>query len=1127
MNHFELFQYVDGSYEHRVANKFQPWTRMLAREVNKSIVERARRTNCFMSVQRFKDAISNRKPKEEDTKKQPPQKKNGKDHKEVVDAEKELEPDLFLEQQVHYHGLYFDFDADPTKLGMTETACLALAKEEAARVAQHIHQRFQLPDPLVQCWFSGRKGFHVLVRPEVFDIQPHNNLSYIVQKVALDLINDLELKTLDRTVYSIPRMWRIANTIHQTTGRFKVELTINELVAWAPQKILETATNPRSNRQDDYVLTGVPASHLWGEDEYIDLVFNPDAALWWQEYVSQYEAAKELKNLAPRKKIEKPTGSDDYPVCVKDIMDNGPKPGSPGRNRVLLPLVAFMKDAGLAKPTAHDLVKGWTQQHFSAEGSKIRLRQANGRSVIESVYRSPLYAFSCASMLSNKGVGPEGRIACQGDECPWVGNKNDQIPAAMPSLHLAEASRSAYKGVKVQIAVHVSGIGKAPYFFPMKVRLQCELRKKGEEEDYCSGCPNKDEKDGRSEKIFSAADRHILSFIDVNDPRKAGALKSAFSVPKKCFQHVFEELETGNVEQVQLIPMVDYANAYAVNPDTESNPNKFATKHVVSNAYYLGHGITANKKYMIDCYPYDHPESQEVVFQFEKAEAAQNDIDQFKMTPDLYRQLLIFQKESDQTVDDKLKEIHDDLETNVYRIRGRQDIAIAVDLCYHSVIGFKFQGNFINKGWFELLVVGDSGTGKTTIVERLMNHFGLGELIAGEEAKRTGLVYSAQQISGNWVVVWGKLPQNDRRLLVIDEFGAIPEEEIGKLTQLRSEGKARGQGVAANYETWARTRLILISNPKNGRSLKETNYGIEAIRDLFVEHQDLRRTDWALTAKTEEVAENVINTDISSFKKDHRYTADLCRQLVLWIWSRDPHHVEFVAGAEQRILWWAEVMGRAYTCDIYLADRSDLRLKIARVACSVAARLFSTDSKAEKLIVTSEHVDAAAKRMDASYHKPSMALSEYARAYQAANQFDQHKTKKVKTGLENFPMVDHLVASLLSVNYFTKHEMLDLTGYDKDTLDTLWRFFIKNQLIRKFTKGYKKTPAFTEHLKSMNSVVAGYGTPPEAPTPPDDGPEPERLRMPGDDDDDPTPLFTRTGANPGYIKDPDDDNTPF
>jgi hypothetical protein len=886
-NLFDQFCYVDAHFEHVDTGQRTRWVRLLARDVQTHIVKRAKNTNCFASFQRYQDAVRpgahNVGSLEEEARPYTP-KKHGQDpepnYTPKTEEEREGEADALLDdRQVHYHGLCFDFDADPFKkgspvAGLTVEQALKLAQEEAYRVGSHFQQRFELNDAHVQTWFSGKKGFHIIIRPEIFDIQPHRHLTYITQKVALDLVHALELKTLDKTIYTVSRMWRIPNSIHPEVKRFKVELMLQELKTLPLDDILKLAQKPRrlsDHPGDDYLFHDVPASHVWPQDEYEQVHKVAAAASYWREYLELYEASLEAQRLKPRAKIVRSEKATEYPVCITDLLDRGPKPGGKTRNQLLVPMAAFFKDAGLDKIEAEATITDWTRRFYGEDKAHLRERIANGKSVLHSAYRSDKYTFSCRSILSCGS--PSSPVACVGQSsCPWIEKAADQEPQFPPTLHLSEATRDAYLNTKVKVPIHVSGVGKEPFGYPRKIQIGCNPKKDKDGKDvYCDECPHQFQiKHGQPvkpfEHVFSMADPEILKLVNVPEPRVIGALKHKLKFPVKCHRARIETLEEGNLEELQVIPMVDHAQGHlnTTATDPETDVTRVSHRHVVRRLFAIGHNIAPNRKYMMEGHPYKHPDDQRIVFVSDSLVPAQNDIDQFKMTPELYRQLLIFQPHSSsdagkpptnpmdvsvETVKAKLEHIHADLEANVHQIGGRFDLACAVDLAYHSVIRFPFLGQVLQKGWFELLILGDSGSGKTTSVERIMRHYGLGELVAGEGAKRTGLVWNAQQLNGQWTLFWGKIPQNDKRLLVIDEFAGMDQEEIGKMTQLRSTGIASGQGVGANYETNARTRLVLLTNPRNGRSLAEFNYGIEAIRDLFDEHQDLRRTDLAVTAQ--------------------------------------------------------------------------------------------------------------------------------------------------------------------------------------------------------------------------------------------------------------------------------------
>lgn len=1073
MSYWQDYAYVDAHYEHPVTHRRMRWVRLRVEEVGKRIVEKAQRANCFASIQRYKDPTSLlqlRRERDERLKKI--KKANGHDLEEAERIAREAEATELPDRQLHYHGLFFDFDCDYQKLGIDEETALERSQEDVKKLVTWFQQTFDIDDPaLIQIWFTGSKGFHAVIRPEIFGIQPHSHLTYIIRNIAVELAELLGLETLDRSVYTCPRQWRIPNTIHPRTGRFKIEITQAELMRWTVPRILKESRAPRAEYN---AREAIPFSHLWDDIEYSDVPPDPVAVAWYRERYEHYEAYRDLRNGKPRVGITIPKkGSKHYPACIKDILENGPKDGGPNRNRVILPIAGFLNDIGLKQSAANEIIENWTRT-FYPEQAKLQERIANGKSVVDSAYRGGL-SFSCRFIRSLKGQGDGGSVNCVREEkCPWINDPGDMALDKIPLLHLADASKGCYIGSKVRVPIHVAAIAGKRYEIPIRGEVQCtpKTNENGELAAGCKNCPNNGGEP--TPWLFKPDDRQTLNLFNVNDSTKRSTIRQQAGITPKCYRNRLEIIEESTIEELQIIPMVDYAQAYLMaQSEDEASPRK--PKHAVERAFFIGHGLETNKKYMIDTYVWGHPKDQSVVFLFDKAEAAQNDIDQFEMTPELYRKLLLFQPARDQSIKDKLQEIHRDLTANVHHIGGRFDLSIAVDLAYHAIIGFRFTGDLIHKGWFELLIMGDTSTGKTSLIERIMMHYGLGELIAGEDAKRTGLVYASVQMAGQWILLWGKLPQNDRRLLVIDEFASIPAEEVGKLTQIRSEGKARGGGVNQHHETWARTRLIMLTNQReNEGKLEELGFGIAAIKRLFKESQDLRRVDFAITASEDDVPIKEVNRRWDRVTVPHQYTSSLCRSLLLWAWSREPHHVEWEPGVEDEVLLWATRLGQTYACNIPLAIHTDLRIKIARISVACAARLFSTDSDAKKVIVKKEHVQFVAQMIDHAYRKNSMSFFEYARNWKQQNRFTQERKEDVKEFLKSFDEYDNITKKLLETDMLSKPILTDMLNLEGDDMRKLWKYMVGESLIRKTTKGYRRSPAFTKFLKSLQAHETNY-----------------------------------------------------
>ncbi len=1076
MNYWKDFCYVDAFYEHPTTKRKMPWERVRVAQVDK-IVAKAHGANALATVQRFRDAVPLRElTKEADHRKAEAKKHkaNGVDPEELDRLARIKEADDMPDGQLHYHGLYFDLDCDSKKLGITEEEALQRSLNDVKKLLAWFLTSFEgLLEPHVQIWYSGRKGFHLTVRPECLGIRPHKHLSYIVKAAVTEIKANLELATVDLAVYSIPRQWRVPNNTHPTSGRYKIELHHTEVNTWTPKQIMDQARGPRGQS-----LEALPNSHLFNDSDYVDITPSEQLTAWWTERYAWYEAVEDLKNLRPRRAIVKPTTDGHYPVCVQDILANGPKPGAThARNRVTLPIVGFFKDAGLDKQECRSAVSDWTKQHYPGAQHD---RQPNAMSVVENAYRpGSQLRFACRFIRSLSGPGEGGRVACVGeDRCSWIADPADQEQETVPLVHLSQATKGCYIGTKVKTEIHVASVGKSPFAVPLKGRVLCNP---DAEAKICQDCPNRIGEgcgNGKMEFEISVEDRLLLELVNVPDANKKGSLKKKCGIPHLCFRHHFEYLETGNLEELEIIPMVDHAQTFKILETDEEEMEAKNDKHVVRSAYFLGHGMDPNKKYRVEATMWGHPKDQRVCAVFDKAEPAQDDIAQFRMTPELYDKLKTFQVQPGQTVEQKFKEIHEDLTANVHKIGGRMPLAMAIDLAYHSVIGFRLLGDDVHKGWFELLVCGDSSTGKSTMVERMMSHYGLGELVGGEGGKRTGLVYAAIQMQGKYVVQWGKIPQNDMRLLVIDEFSGIDKDEVTNMTQLRSTGKAVGGGTVASNETWARTRLIFLTNPAdNGGRMAGFNFGIQAIHGLFKSEADLRRVDLAIVVDRNEVQTSMLNKRWDQVNHPHVYTAQLCQSLVLWAWSRQPSQIKWQAGAEDEVVRWAGELGDTYDCDIQLAERSDLRLKIARIACAVAARVFSTDEEGKRLLVTKEHVKYAADTIDRSYRSDAMNYFQYAKRHKKDNNFTTEKHDDLLKSMQSFANYEMIVSALLDVEFFQKRQFGEMLDMDKTEMDRLWALFMKHRVIATASggRGYRKSVAFTVFLKHLSNPNSGYG----------------------------------------------------
>src|SRR5690606_12219063 len=107
---------------------------------------------------------------------------------------------------------------------------LEMSRMDAVKLITFFTDKFSMTEDEVRVYFSGSKGFHIIVNPIVLGIQPHKQLHRIFKFVANSLETQLGLQSLDTSsIYGHGRMLRLVNSIHFKSGLFKVELSYEEL----------------------------------------------------------------------------------------------------------------------------------------------------------------------------------------------------------------------------------------------------------------------------------------------------------------------------------------------------------------------------------------------------------------------------------------------------------------------------------------------------------------------------------------------------------------------------------------------------------------------------------------------------------------------------------------------------------------------------------------------------------------------------------------------------------------------------------------------------------------------------------------------------------------------------------
>lgn len=541
-------------------------------------------------------------------------------------------------------------------------------------------------------------------------------------------------------------------------------------------------------------------------------------------------------------------------------------------------------------------------------------------------------------------------------------NKKDRLEN-VKEVSVEESFDPANSSQTMRVVGTVAGKGAAPYLAPKKVQFTCD-----------EGWGDKCKKCGLS--VFSGnrsitvepEDPMLMKFVDKSDEQSEKLIRKMAQVPPTCPRVDVDEEEQYSIEALQIMPSIESRSAEIVNP-------------VDRTVFNVGtFDIQVNKTYELEGTSMPSPATRSSIFHAWGHKPVEVDIERFKMTPEIKKQLEVFQpdEEWEQSPWEKLKEIAYDLSINVTSIYGRPELHIGYDLVWHSVSSFYFGGRLQQRGWTECIVIGDTRTGKSEAANRLASHYRSGVVVDCENTSLAGLIGGSSQrgASKQWGITWGIIPLNDKRMVVLDEAGGIKPETISAMSGVRSQGIAEVNKMGGQ-KTSARTRLIWIANPVTKRPIREMSEGaMEEMGEIVPTPEDIARFDFAMSAASDDVSMDQIAHERGE-STEHIHHEDECKLLITWCWSRKPEQIHFVGDTEKYIFEMTRKFSARYVEDVPLVQKQSFHLKLARLAAAVAARLFSTDETGENVLVRREHVDTALHFLDTVYGMPSFGYRRY------------------------------------------------------------------------------------------------------------------------------------------------------
>jgi hypothetical protein len=930
-----------------------------------------------------------------------------------------------LEDDPHILPLIFDFDNkdDPSK-----------SLDDARTLLNHLKALYE--DKLdIHIWFSGNKGFHVSINHLHFGVKVDKHSTYYMRYVAEYFYNKLHLSTLDRGMYKIPAMLRMANTPNKEL--FKIPLRHSEFLTMTMDQIKELA---KKKRDVDYY------------DNEIDAEIIPELNQLYHQAKDEYNRNKKLE-VPKHSPVD--INNDAVPACITYLFDNGGILKLGMRNRTSMVVSCYCKDVGMDMDTAKNFISEWLKTLPSPSPltsvDSWQTRYNAAEMVLKTVFASDKYHFGCGSI---KDCGTPNDC-CVG--CISIGEKSKVI-------HFSEyAHKDNIGGKLLEFEADVVGKDKTEMLIPHVIKGSCIFDPDGTK---CSNCDMANYFDVEESKchrtvIVNAKSAKIIDIADQTAGNLGVVIRGLFGTQQNRCPNFQYAIEWQNAQKVHLSTLLNHSFV-----DTKDD------KYFGSSAIVLAHGVEMNRGYKMMGRVYPNYRTRGATLIIEKIEPLLSMLDDFKLTDPQREELKVFQpdKSDQKSIMTKIRDIHSKFRDSFIFIFGRDNLILAEDLVFHSVRRINFQRQ-IKKAWLDILIIGDTRQGKTEIAKKLMNYYQIGTIASGETSSRTGLLYTIQMTKeeANWVR-FGLMPRSNGLLLVVDEIHGMPPDDFKEFTSVRSEGELdvirAGTGKVA-----CEVRLICIANPRQGTNMSSYGYPVQSITEIpaFTSLEDVSRFTYAYGVKAGDVSDDELNRDVNLIPVEaHQYTKERCRNLILWLWTLRPDQIIIPPETEQTTLELAKQMSTEYIPDIPLVESADVRQKLIIVATAIAGRTYSTTEDGSKLLVMPDHVLCAYDVLTEFYKDDGLDYwgfsDDQARLVLTPEQIDTLEKKLIT----EIPIWETVIRYMLTNNQFNKTLLFQSTGISKEVSDKIITTFLNYNMLKSARMGFiRKTPSGRNFMRGM------------------------------------------------------------
>lgn len=619
------------------------------------------------------------------------------------------------------------------------------------------------------------------------------------------------------------------------------------------------------------------------------------------------------------------------------------------------------------------------------------------------------------------------------------------INESITEVQFRQAFHQDSVGKRVKFTGIIAGYSGNTFNVPSLVEVKCTR-----DQSFCMVCDvnSKTFASLGSETEMSIHKEHpaILGLIGERTLEHSNILKDCFNIPKACRVCSFYPKKQYSVTEIRIDEQLD--------PTSRSEPMTMRIGYVVN-----GPQTFDSHSYNFTGRLYPSPKNQLSTFLASDCEPTEDSLDAYISPSDVYFDLFRPSEWTVEAVKQKLDDLYDDLEANVTKIWQRRDFHLAVDLTYHSILHFDFNGVRNVNAYIELLAVGDTEQGKSQITDSMRDYYGLGFRVDCKSVTLPGLTIGMDKSVNRYFPVYGVLVRNDRGLVIFEELKGMDQKVFQKLTEVRSTGMVQVTKIAASAR-YGRVRLIAITNPVGERDIASYAFGIESALGIIGTNEDLRRFDIVMILGRSDIDSNLLSQQLRNPPVvPVKYDSEHCQRLILKAWKCESVTFENT----QYVLDCAKRLSAVFGDGPPVLGSNSAHIKVAKLSAALAARTASYEE--DTLIVRNCHVDYIEQFLMRIYTSPSSRLDVKSKAVR-----DSHKLRN-KDELKRFLLQLSNGKSITDVIHDTDElsssVVKEVCG-DFMTGSVLFSKLLQsNALIRIRGDCYVKTVEFMELLKSL------------------------------------------------------------